>query len=204
MCLRLHKHFLGEKGSGLGKVKECLTETVVPAWRAGWSGGTREAQGTPEVLMQMRNYSEWFLQVIDRDIWLYKGTASKVITFQLNLPSGKLIRSGQKGRETGNLKQDTYGYKPDRCSHKNKWKGGNSVTHETENTRAGEMAQRLKAFGALAENPGLTTSNHMGALNICNYISRGPNALFWSLWELHACGTHTYIQVNIHIKKNKP
>jgi hypothetical protein len=51
------------------------------------------------------------------------------------------------------------------------------------------MAQQLKGLADL-KNWDSVPSTHMVSYNHCNASSMLSDTLFWSLWELHASGTH--------------
>ena len=69
-------------------------------------------------------------------------------------------------------------------------------------SKAGEMAQRLRALGTLTENPGSISSTHMAACTLSNFNSMTSNTLFCPLQApdtnmvyIHACRqTCTYIK----------
>lgn len=70
------------------------------------------------------------------------------------------------------------------------------------------MAQRLRPFAALLENPSLVHSVHVGLLtNTHNSSSRGPYTLFWPLrTPARTCAqvriphTHTLLEIKINLK----
>lgn len=59
------------------------------------------------------------------------------------------------------------------------------------------MGQPLSVFSAFIEDPGLNSSIHMAAPKD---LLREYDALFWSLWALHTCGTQIRRQTLIYIK----
>lgn len=61
-------------------------------------------------------------------------------------------------------------------------------------TRAGEVAQWLRAAAALAEDPGVSEITWW-LLASSNSSSGGPDALFWSLWALQSLHL-TFTQAN--------
>lgn len=63
---------------------------------------------------------------------------------------------------------------------------------------AEKMAQLIRAWPALPQDPGSNPSTHME--DTCNPSLRGSYALFWPPWVQHICDTHTYTQGHTHIK----
>jgi hypothetical protein len=58
---------------------------------------------------------------------------------------------------------------------------------------AGVIAQHLRAFGALAEDPYLVCSTHTrGLTTVSNFNSRGYDTLLSTLQAEHTCGAPTY------------
>ena len=51
-------------------------------------------------------------------------------------------------------------------------------------TGAGKMAHQLVVPAALAEDLFLVSRIHMWLTTVCNFSSRGSNALFWLPWAL--------------------
>lgn len=66
-----------------------------------------------------------------------------------------------------------------------------------------ELAQQLRALAAPPEDPGSSPSPYMSAPQASvTPVPRGPNALFWPLWEPHVRGAQTHVQVKHQSENN--
>lgn len=67
--------------------------------------------------------------------------------------------------------------------------------------RAGKVAQWLRAFAALVEDPGLVPSTHMTSYNCLKLQFQGISCPLFTLEHQYKCDAHTYLQTKLtHIK----